>query len=151
MNPSGGNDSPAGVAMDEHLRSITRIGRTQRNRPHFTSGPISFQVYEWTNQLLGVSEARVFSSRQRGLAICAAMEEFTVVENYLRHGRYPEGLSKGEKANLRRKCRKNFLFKDGILYYKRAVGCEDEQWRVCIGTNEEKEKIMESCHAGVEG
>jgi len=37
------------------------------------------------------------------------MEEFAVVDNYLRRGRYPEGLSKEEKANLRRKCRKNFL------------------------------------------
>ena len=31
------------------------------------------------------------------------MEELEAVENYLHRGVYPSGLSKGEKANLRRK------------------------------------------------
>ena len=82
------------------------------------------------------------------------MEEFTVVENYLHHGRYPDGLSKGEKANLRRKCRNNFLFESGLLYYRRAKGAdeaEEEPFRIRIRTEEEKKRIMESCHAGVEG
>ena len=82
------------------------------------------------------------------------MEEFAVVENYLRRRRYPDGLSKGEKANLRRKCRKNFLFEGGLLYYRRANGAdewEEEPFRICVRTEEEKVRIMESCHAGVEG
>ena len=77
-----------------------------------------------------------------------------VVENCLRHGRYPNGLSKGEKANHRRKCHKNFLFERGLLYYRRAKGAdevEEEPFRICVRTEEEKKRIMESCHAEVEG
>ncbi len=48
------------------------------------------------------------------------MDEFTAVENYLRHSEYPDGLPKGEKANLRHKCHRNFKFEAGILYYKRT-------------------------------
>ena len=32
-------------------------------------------------------------------------DEFSVVEDYLRRNQYPEGISKGDKANLRRKCK----------------------------------------------
>ena len=45
-------------------------------------------------------------------------DEFSVVENYLRRNQYPEGISKEDKANLRRKC-KNFKFDCGVLYFKR--------------------------------
>ena len=38
----------------------------------------------------------------------SVMEEPEAVENYLLRGAYPSGLSKGEKANLRRKCKNNF-------------------------------------------
>ena len=40
------------------------------------------------------------------------MDEFDVVENYLLHGKYPEGYTKDKKANLQTKCRDN---KAGIL------------------------------------
>ena len=43
------------------------------------------------------------------------MEE---VENFLKNARYPEGLSKGEKANFWRKVRNNFKLEGGILFYK---------------------------------
>ena len=42
------------------------------------------------------------------------------VENYLLRGKYLEGYTKGEKANLRRKCRNNFKIEAGILYYKKC-------------------------------
>ena len=40
------------------------------------------------------------------------MDELAVAENYLREGRYPDGMAKREKANLRRKCHKNFKRKN---------------------------------------
>ena len=39
----------------------------------------------------------------RTLLSWGSMGEFDVVENYLLHGKYPEGYTKGKKANLRRK------------------------------------------------
>ena len=80
------------------------------------------------------------------------MDEFATVESYLRYGRYPDGMEKGEKANLRRKCHRNFKFEDGILYYRIALATQndpstedgDEGWRVCVQTKEEKVWIMES-------
>ena len=68
-------------------------------------------------------------------------------------------MEKGEKANLRRKCHRNFKFEGGILYYRTSSAKQEESkkenedggWRVCVQTKEERERIMESCHAGVGG
>ena len=80
------------------------------------------------------------------------MEDFTAIENYLLRGSYPSGFSKGEKANLRRKCRNNFKLEGGILYYRKAADTSSEaSWRISVRTEEDRHRIMESCHAGVEG
>lgn len=54
----------------------------------------------------------------------SGMEEFVVVEKYLRCGRYPDGLSKEEKVNLRGKCHTNFLFKGRLL---KARGVDESE------------------------
>ena len=66
------------------------------------------------------------------------MEE---VENYLKNAKYPEGLSKGEKANFRRKIRNNFKLEDGILFYKHAQERADDAtvWKICIRSEKEKD------------
>ena len=66
-----------------------------------------------------------------------------------------------QRANLRRKCNNNFVFKDGLLYYRRAsrkpqtAGESDpdaeEQWRICVITAAEKERNLTSCHSGLQG
>ena len=91
---------------------------------------------------------------------CDYSDEFAIVVRYLRDGRYPDGMEKGEKANLRRKCHRNFKLEDGILYYRTSsagkqneskAANEDRDWRVCVQTQAERERVMESCHAGVGG
>ena len=77
------------------------------------------------------------------------MEDLAVVDVYLSRGEYPSGLSKGENANLRRKCRNNFKLEEGVLYYKKAN--EDSDWKICVRSMDETKKIIESCHAGVGG
>ena len=42
------------------------------------------------------------------------------IENFLRNAKYPEGLTKGDKANFRKKVKNNYKLDDGILYYKKA-------------------------------
>ena len=49
------------------------------------------------------------------------MEDLTAIDTYLRKGEYPCGMSKGEKANLRRRCRNNFRDKRQD-FTKSAVG-----------------------------
>ena len=39
---------------------------------------------------------------------CSRMDEFAAVENYVRFCKYPSGVEKGDKANLRKKCNNNF-------------------------------------------
>ena len=79
-------------------------------------------------------------------------DEFSVVNDYLRMNQYPKGISKGDKANLRRKC-KNFKFDCGVLYFRRVKKGEgdEEGWKICVRTEDEKRRILESCHAGNEG
>ena len=76
--------------------------------------------------LLYIGEKNVLAFRS------SVMEQLEAVENYLLRGAYLSGLSKGEKANLRGKCKYNFKLEDGILYYKRAVadGESKEPWRI---------------------
>ena len=59
--------------------------------------------------------------------------EFSIVEDYLRTNQYPKGISKGDKANLRRKC-KNFKFDCGVLYFRRVKKGEGEEegWKICV-------------------
>ncbi len=84
--------------------------------------------------------------------------DLEAIENYLLRSEYPEGFTKAEKANLRRKCRNNFRIDDGILQYKtaRKGGEEGEEaetatWKVCVRTEAEKKRVLESCHAGLGG
>ena len=57
---------------------------------------------------------------------------FAVVEGYLRYEDYPNSMEKGDKANLRRKCRSNFKFDSGVLYYKKSN--KNDVWLVCVRT-----------------
>ena len=71
------------------------------------------------------------------------MEE---VENYLKNEKYPEGLSKGEKANFQRKVRNNFKLEDGILFYKHAQEIADDAtvWKICVRSETEKDRIIDT-------
>ena len=88
------------------------------------------------------------------------MEEYVDVYAYLESNKYPEGLLKDSKRNWRRKCRENFKIENGQLFHRkgdRKAVKEQEQehgsneWKLCIKTSEEKERIMRSCHSSVTG
>ena len=78
-----------------------------------------------------------------------ADDEFTAVKTYLRCSQYPKGMTKGE--NLRRKCKNNFKFETGMLYYKKDAIDEASKWKICVRSDDEKRRILESCHSGIEG
>ena len=75
-----------------------------------------------------------------------------VVETYLHFGRYPDTYSKGEKANLRRKCHNNNIIISLATEYSttRVQGAvkgkksrlEDENWRIYVRTDEEKQSLV---------
>ena len=56
--------------------------------------------------------------------------------------------------SLRRKC-KNFKFDCGVLYFRKVKKGEgdEEGWKICVRTEDEKRRILESCqsHTGIEG
>ena len=60
---------------------------------------------------------------------------------------------------LRRKCEESFKIDDdsGQLYYRtsdrsgRGSQADHSQWKLCIKTVDEKEKLLLSCHAGPQG
>ena len=63
-------------------------------------------------------------------------------------------MTKGEKANLRRKCKNNFKFETGMLYYnvyKKDGIDEASKWKICVRSDDEKRRILESCHSGIDG
>ena len=78
------------------------------------------------------------------------MDEFAAVENYVWFGKYPSGMEKGNKANLRKKCNNNFKLECGLLYYKKKKSCNDA-WTVCVRSEDEKKRIFKSCPSGVGG
>ena len=48
------------------------------------------------------------------------------------------------------KC-KNFKFETGMLYYKTDGIDEASKWKICVRSDDEKRRILESCHSGIEG
>ena len=82
------------------------------------------------------------------------MEDYECIFTYLESGIYPAGLSKNEKRNLRRKCNENFKVENGQLYYRRSNRCttqEECEWKLCIKTVEEKQRVLRSCHSSATG
>ena len=78
--------------------------------------------------------------------------DLQAVEQYLRAGVYPSGFSKGEKVNLRRKCRNNYKFEDGVLLFRKCIGRQaGGEWRICVRTVEDKKRILQSCHGETAG
>lgn len=89
------------------------------------------------------------------------LERLQEIEDYLRRGKYPDDIQKKDKPNFRRRCRNNFKFEGGILYYKKCSGKKAatisgqfpgaSEWRVCVRSEEDKRRILESCHGGTAG
>ena len=65
------------------------------------------------------------------------MEAHNQIYDYNRYSRYPDGLRKKQKRELRRKASK-YNLKDEILYWN------DRRW---IVDDEQKEEIFKSCHS----
>ena len=60
---------------------------------------------------------------------------------------YPKGMTKGNKdASV-----KIFKFETGMLYYKKDGINEASKWKICVRSDDEKRRILESCHSGIEG
>ena len=62
------------------------------------------------------------------ISIVIIVEDLAAVDAYVRRGEYPSGITKGEKANLRRKCN-NFKLEEEVLYYKKAS--DELDWKIC--------------------
>ena len=79
------------------------------------------------------------------------MEELQQIKDYLHRGTYPEGPSKGEKVNF---SKNNYKFEDGVLYYTKCIGriptvsSEETNWRICVRSDDEKQRILQLCHNG---
>ena len=48
-------------------------------------------------------------------------------------------------------CRNNYKMEDGVLHYRKNVNGKEAVWRTCIRSDEEKKRVMESCHNGLAG
>lgn len=89
------------------------------------------------------------------------MEDYHAVYSYLESKEYPENLTKEEKRNFRRKCNENYKIENGQLlhrkcYRQKAKGQHqpnqlEDQWKLCIRTEEEKARVLRSCHSSAIG
>lgn len=77
----------------------------------------------------------------------------------LTDGRYPPGSSKNQRRIIRRKCIEHFRAEDGVLYYSavstskvsKSDSCPDREWKIVVRTEEERRRILESCHSSAHG
>ena len=63
-------------------------------------------------------------------------------------GQYPADLDKNQKRNFRRKANNNHKVERGLLYYHQK---DSSEWKQVPRDSKEKERILASCHASVEG
>ena len=113
---------------------------------------------------MGVCSAHVKPRKKRGSACSMASrlseEEYHAIYQYLVFKRYPNGLSKNEKRMLRRRAKEHYRMKNGRLLYS-AVGRsrskaitdkgKSRAWKIVVKTEEERKKILQSCHSGSGG
>ena len=71
------------------------------------------------------------------------MEELKNIEQYLLQGKYLTRYTQAYKANLHRKCQNDFKLEEGILYYRRNILNENEDWRICVHMEDEKKCVLE--------
>ena len=85
-------------------------------------------------------------------ASCIEMVDSKAIQEFLNYGSYPVGYSKDQKSSLRRKAKLYFQVKSGVLYYSiSSVSTKERRWRRVIPTEDERHRIMKSCHASAEG
>ena len=79
------------------------------------------------------------------------MEVYDEVYKFCEEREYPSGLSKDEKRNFRRRCTDSFMVNDGQLYYRkfsrRKSSEQQNDWKLCVKSLDEKERILTSCHS----
>lgn len=73
------------------------------------------------------------------------MEEptYTAYYQYLDSGKYPDGLNKEEKRDIRKKC-ESFCIKEGHLMHKRKLNNEVQLRQVLLKT--EVDRVIKACH-----
>ena len=89
------------------------------------------------------------------------MKDYAAVYKYLENSVYPDGLSKEKKRNFRRKCKENFKIENGQLFHRRCdrknaseqneTNELTDEWELCISTEEEKARVLRSCHSSATG
>ena len=84
--------------------------------------------------------------------------EYDHLYDYAAFSRYPTGSSKNLRRIIRRKCIEHFRAENGVLYYSavsvgtsKAASCPDRAWKVVVRTEEERRRIIESCHSSPHG
>ena len=62
---------------------------------------------------------------------------------YLRDNQYPEGCTKDQKRNLRKKAQK-FILDDGALCFVANENSPPKRW---VHNKEEQERVLHACHS----
>ena len=82
------------------------------------------------------------------------MAEYESIMEFLRLGCYPFDCSKDQKRAFRRRA-SNYKLERGVLFYSKVVGrnpsLSEQNWRRVITSTSERARIMESCHAALQG
>ena len=96
--------------------------------------------------------------RTRDMGLTAI--EYDQLYEYAAFHRYPTGSSKNQRRIIRRRCLEHFRAEDGVLYYS-SVGSSkvsqlasdspDRKWKIVVRSEEERRRIMESCHSSPHG
>ncbi len=91
------------------------------------------------------------------------MEDYEDIFRFCESNVYPSGLSKEGKRNYRRKCQENFKVENGQLFHRKsdrgkqphAQSADSVQnecgWKLCVKTEDEKERVLKSCHSSATG
>ena len=80
--------------------------------------------------------------------------EYYAIYRYLETGKHDTGSSKNRKGILRRKAQEHYRIENGILFYS-AISSKntatERTWKLVIKMEEERPRILESCHSGIRG
>ena len=87
-------------------------------------------------------------------SVCKEMAEYDSIKEFLHSGCYPSDYTKDQKRAFRRKV-SNYKYERGFLYYsivfRRNPSLSKRNWRRVVTSIVERGRIMESCHAALQG
>ena len=109
---------------------------------------------EYIIEVLYTRSVKTRSQKAEKSAMVLTESGYGAIYQYLASGKYETGSSKNQRRIIRRKAQEHYRIENGRLFYSAISSTnttKERTWKLVIKTEEERQRILESCHSGIGG